>query len=72
MLQELHQPVMINCAEVASNVRIEDPADLLEAHPDRKRIERHMGLSPRSESVREAEEVYLVDGIEHFGRMSLF
>ena len=37
------------------------------AGSDRKRVERHMGPLPRSESVREAEEVHLVDGVEHFG-----
>jgi hypothetical protein len=67
MLQKLYQPVVIDLVEVVSDIRIENPTDLLETYPDRERVERHMRPSPRPEAVREAEKVHLVDGVEHFG-----
>lgn len=67
MLQECQHPFVADRVEVASNVRIEDPADLLETYPYRQNIEGLMGLTSRPEAVREAEEVHLVDGVEHFG-----
>jgi hypothetical protein len=56
---------MTNCVEIASNVRIENPADLPETNSNGQGIERYVCPASRSESIREAEEIRLVDGVEH-------
>ena len=49
------------------DVGVQDPVHGLALDRDRKRVQRIMLAAPRSEAVAEAEEVLLVDGVQHLG-----
>src|SRR5581483_9653910 len=66
MLDKSQHPIVIYLVKVTSNIRIEYPTYLLEADCGSQYIKRHVRSTSRSKSVREAEEVHLVDGAEHF------
>ena len=51
--------------EEVADVRVEHPVHLPLADPDRQRVERVVWAAPWSEPVGEAEEVLLVDGVQH-------
>ena len=61
----LCQPGVIKTGEEIADVGVEHPVHLLPLDPDRESIQRIMRAAPRSEPVGEAEEVLLVDGVEH-------
>jgi len=65
VLKELLQPAVIKAGEEIADVRVEHPVHLLPLDPDRERIQRMMRAAPRPETVGEAQEVHLVDGVEH-------
>jgi hypothetical protein len=65
VLDELHQPSLVEGIEKPPDVRIEHPAHLPRRDPHRERIERIVRAPTRSESVREAEEFLLVNGVQH-------
>ena len=71
MLQEANQPFLVDFIEERSNVGVQNPVHVRAVDPDSERIERIMRTAPRSESIREPEEVYLVDRVEHDGHRSL-
>jgi hypothetical protein len=48
-----------------ANVRVEHPVHLLPLDPDRERIQRVMRAACRPEPVGKAQEIHLVDGVEH-------
>ena len=54
--------------EEPPDVRVEHPVHLLRQQSRVERIQRLMLAAPRSEPVREAEEVRLVDGVQHLDR----
>jgi hypothetical protein len=51
--------------EEATDVGIEHPAHLLAANPDTECVECVVYATSRSESVREAEEVHLIDVVQN-------
>jgi hypothetical protein len=51
VLQEPHHPIVVDRIEVAADVRIEDPADLLRANSDGQGVQCLVSPSPWSESV---------------------
>ena len=57
VLDEFHQPRMVERVEEILNVHIEHPVHLPRQQPDRERIQCVMRATPRAEAVREAEEV---------------
>ena len=65
MLEKLHQPSVVEGVEEVPEVGIEHPVHLLRQEPDRERVQSLMRAALRSEAVREAEEVGVVDGVEH-------
>ncbi|HWE95318.1 MAG TPA: hypothetical protein VG269_15230 [Tepidisphaeraceae bacterium] len=66
VLDELHQPFVVQRVEEPANVRVEQPAHLLRLNPDRQGIQCHVGAAPRTvSSGTVAEQVGLVDGIQH-------
>jgi hypothetical protein len=65
VLNEPLQPVVIKAGAQVADVRIEHPVHPLPFDPDRQRIQRVMGATPRPEPIGEAQEVLLVDGVEH-------
>src|SRR5437899_3289895 len=64
VLDELHQPPMVEGVEKPTDVRIEHPVHPLRRDPDRQRIQRLMRTAPRPEPLREPENVDLVDRIQ--------
>ena len=62
---------MAHGIENALDVRVKHPVHLLPVYPGVERIERIMLAAPRSESIREAEEVFLVDRVEQRDRCPL-
>src|SRR5271167_857308 len=71
MLNELHEPRMLQRIEEATQIRIEHPVHFPRRDPDRQRIQRLVRITFRSEAVREAEEVLLVDCIQHLDNGAL-
>src|ERR671918_142039 len=65
MLEELLQPSPIKLGEEVADIRVEYPVHLLPVDPSRQRIQRIMRAAPWPKPVGEAEEVLLVDGVQH-------
>src|SRR6266540_3455271 len=65
VLEELHQPHVIEAGEEVAEIRVEHPVHLLAFDPDHQRVQRIVRPAPGPESVREAEEVRLVDGVQY-------
>ena len=65
MLEEPLQPDSVELAEEVADVRVQHPVHLAAFDPDRERVQRIMLGAPRSEPVGEADEVRLVDAVEH-------
>ncbi len=56
---------MIQTGEEVADVRVEHPAHPLPLDPDTERIQRMMRAAPGPEPIGRAQEVHLVDGVEH-------
>jgi len=56
---------MIQAGEELADIRVEHPVHLPPLNPHRERIQRVMRATPWPESVGEAQEVHLVDGVEY-------
>ena len=65
VLDESHQPSVVESVEEAPDVGVEHPVHLLRHDPGRQRVQRLMRAAPWSEPIREPEEVRFVDGVEH-------
>jgi len=71
VLDEFHQPLVGQASEEVTNVGVEHPVHLLRRDTDRERVQRLMRAAPRSESVRESEKVFFVDGVHHLDDRTL-
>jgi hypothetical protein len=71
VLQETHQPFLADGVEERSNVGVQYPVHLLAVDPDHERVKRIMRAASRPEPIREPEEVFLVDRVEHRSRRPL-
>src|SRR5665213_536119 len=71
MLDELHEPRMLQRIEEATQVRIEHPVHFLRRDPDRQRIQRLMRTAFGPKAVREAEKILLVDRIQYLDEGAL-
>src|SRR2546425_935276 len=71
VLDELLQPPAIDGVEKAADVSIEHPVHLPRQQSRIERIQRVVRVAPRPEPVREAEEVRLVDRVQHVDRRAL-
>src|ERR687897_1540030 len=71
MLEELQHPPVVDGVIEATDVRIEYPVHLSLLDPDRERIQRIMRPAPGSKPVREAQEVRLIDGVQHLDHRPL-
>src|SRR2546426_731468 len=65
MLDELHQPPVVEGVEKPTDVGIEHPVHPLRRHPHRERIHGLMRTAPRPEPVREPEKVDLIDRVQN-------
>src|SRR6516162_5079331 len=71
VLEELHQPAVVDGIKEPTDVQVEHPVHLPRQHSGVKRIQRVVLTASGPEAVREAEEVGFVDGIEHLDRSAL-
>src|SRR6185295_9428661 len=71
MLQKTDQPFPVDRIEKASDVGIEYPVHLCAADSDNERIQRIMRAAPWPKPIRETEEIFLVDRVQHCKRCSL-
>ena len=67
MLHELDEPLVAHRVEERADVGVQDVVHLLALNPNHERIHRIMRAASGSESIREPEEVFLVDRVEHRG-----
>src|SRR2546425_9779348 len=65
MLQETEKPLVTHRVEKASVIGVEYPVHLPSLDANDQRVQGIMLTAPRSESIREPEEVFLVDRIKH-------
>jgi hypothetical protein len=65
MLDELHEPRMLQRIEEVAQICIEHPAHLLRRDPNRERVQRLMRVALGSKTVRKAQEVLFVDRVQH-------
>ncbi len=71
VLDELDQPFVGKPIEKTFDVKIEHPVHLSRQQSRVERIQRLMLASPGSKSVREAEKIRFVDGVQHLDRCTL-
>src|ERR1035441_1907667 len=71
MLQEADDPLLGNFGEERSDVGVEYVVHLLAADPDDERVQRIMLAALWSESIREPEEILLMDRAQHSSHGSL-
>src|SRR5215472_11632273 len=64
MLNELDQPAFVEVIEKAFNVGVKHVVHFLLQERIRQRIQRIMLATPRAETIRESEKVFLVNLIE--------
>src|SRR5262245_51282724 len=64
MLHEPYEPFLAHRVEERSDVGVQYPAHLPAVDPDTERIQRIVRAAPRPKSVRESEEVFLVDRVQ--------
>src|SRR5438876_1820029 len=64
MLYELDHPAFVEVIEKAPDVSVQNVVHLLLQERVRQRIQRVMLAAPRTETIREAQKVFLVNLIE--------
>ena len=64
VLQETDQPLLTNRVKERPDVGVHNEAHLLAVNPDTERIQRTMRAATGPESIREPEEVLLVDRVQ--------
>src|SRR5256886_1130901 len=67
----MNKGALWNTIQKAFDVKIEHPVHLPRQQSRVERIQRLMLASPRSEPVRKAEKIRLVDGVQHLDRRTL-
>ena len=71
MLQESHQPRLADFIEKALDVDLEYPVHLCAGDPDHQGVQRSVLAALGSEPIRKAEEILVVDRIQHRGSRPL-
>ena len=71
MLEELHQPTVVDGVEEATDVGIEHPLHLLRRDRRGEGVQRIVLAASRPEPVRETEKVLFVDRVHHLDHRSL-
>src|SRR6202030_3267652 len=71
MFHELDEPLLANRVEERADVGVQYPVHLCAGDPDHERIHRIVRAAPRPEPIREPEEVFLVDRVQHRSRRPL-
>src|SRR5580700_8292133 len=65
MLQETNQPLLTDRIEKTSEVRVENIVHFRAVDTEHQSIQRIMLAALRSEPIREPEEIFLVDRVQH-------
>src|ERR1051325_3853931 len=71
MLHKLHQPLVTDVVEEASNVRIDDPVHLAPAYTHEQRIQGVVTASSRTIAVTEPQKLLFVDTFQYRARCLL-
>jgi hypothetical protein len=71
MPQHLNQPPVVDGIKEGSDVEIEHPVHTLRHQGLFQGCQGHVWAAPRPEAVTEAQEVGLVDGVQHLGYRAL-
>jgi hypothetical protein len=71
VFDELDQPFVADRIEEPGNVGVQYPVLRCAFDPDAERIQRIMLAASGSEAVREPEEVFLVDRVQHLDQRAL-
>jgi hypothetical protein len=71
VLDELHQPFVVDGAKVTTDVCIKHPAYPFRHDSPIKGIQGIMWTAPRAEPVRKSEKVRLIDPVQHFHHRAL-
>jgi len=66
MLDELHQPYVVESVVEPADVGIEHPVHLLRSDSDGQCVQRLMRAAPRSETVRKSQKALFIDRVQHF------
>src|SRR5260221_10018650 len=71
VFNETHQPLVVDRVEESCNIGVHYPVHLRASNPDGQCVQRIMLTAPWSEPVREPEEVFFVDCVEHLHHCTL-
>ena len=71
VLQEPHHPRVADAVEEGPDVGVQDPVHLSQIDPVGERVQRVVLRAPGTEPVGEAEEVRLVDSVQHLHERAL-
>jgi site-specific DNA recombinase len=71
MLQEPHHPGVADAVEERPDVGVQNPVHFPQIDPVGERVQRIVLGTPRPEPIGEAEEVRLVDGVQHLHHRAL-
>jgi len=71
VFNETHQPLVADRIEESCNIGVHYPVHLRAGDPNSQGVQRIVLATPRSEPVREPEEVFFVDCVEHLHHCTL-
>jgi hypothetical protein len=71
MLDKTDQPLVVDRIEEPGNVGVQYPVHSRVADPDRERVQCIMRTASGPEPIREPEEIFLVDRVQHLNNRTL-
>ena len=71
MLDKTDQPIVVDRIEKPGNVGVQYPVHPGVADPDGERVQRIMRTASGPEPIREPEEIFLVDRVQHLDHRTL-
>jgi hypothetical protein len=66
VFDKAHQPLVTDRIEESRDIGVHYPVHLRAGNPNGKSVQRIMLAAPRSEPIREPEEIFFVDCVQHF------
>jgi hypothetical protein len=70
-MRKAHQPLVTDYIEESRDVGVHYPVHLRAGNPDRQSVQRIVLTASRSEPVREPQEIFFVDCIQHLHHSAL-
>ena len=71
VFDKAHQPLVTDCIEESRDVGVHYPVHLRAGNPDSQGVQRIVLTASGSEPVREPQEIFLVDCIQHLHNSTL-